>query len=113
MLSSRRVTIRKRWEEAILRYVVRDRPVNVLFDLSYYMARRVTLRVSVKRGPVMMPSEWNIQTSDLPGYAPPEWWRGPDMDLFEVTGAPLAFAVYNQREIGIATVAGNFAVFRD
>lgn len=60
-----------------------------------------------------MPKGWNISTSDLPGYSsPPEWWRGPDMALFEIPGTPLACAVYNQDEIGIATIAGNFALFR-
>ncbi len=60
-----------------------------------------------------MPGGWNIQTSDLPGYAPPGWWHGSDMELFEIPETPLAFAVYNHYEIGVSTYAGNFAIFRD
>lgn len=60
-----------------------------------------------------MLSGWNFETSDLPGYAaPPDWWRGPDVELFEIPDSPFAYVVYNVEEIGLAKYAGNVAVFR-
>lgn len=57
---------------------------------------------------------WNIETRDLPGYTPPpDWWRGPVMELFVIPDTPLAYVVYNHDEIGLSAIAGNFALFHD
>lgn len=57
---------------------------------------------------------WDIDLEALPGFAPPpEWWHGPAAILVEIPDSSLAFVAYNFIEIGVATTAANFSVFRD